>query len=129
MSGFLHAYMVLATDFELEPVLEHYLETYPDAQECEHKIVCKLQNERHEGDFCYIVVYKHITGKPRIARRGRLERDGLARRHGLDGCALGSRGARVPSRHEAGLTDSAPVRHDLLMTSRHTSGAPAMNLA
>src|SRR5689334_19493080 len=66
MSGFKHAYMVLATDFELEPVIEQYLKTYPDSEPKEYQIVCRLQNERHEEDFCYIVVYKHFTGKPRV---------------------------------------------------------------
>lgn len=32
MSSFKHAYMILATDFELEPVIEQYLTTYPEAQ-------------------------------------------------------------------------------------------------
>jgi hypothetical protein len=66
MSGFKHAYMLLATDFELEPVIEQYLSTYPDAQPREYQVVCKLQNERHEGDYCYIVVYEHVTGGSRF---------------------------------------------------------------
>jgi 3,4-dihydroxy-2-butanone 4-phosphate synthase len=65
MASFTHGYMLLATDFELEPVIEQYLATYPDAQPREYDIVCKLRNERHEGDYCYIVVYKHVTGHSR----------------------------------------------------------------
>jgi hypothetical protein len=55
--------MLLATDFELEPVIEQYLTTYPDAQPRRYDVVCKLQDERRIGDYCYIVVYGHIAGK------------------------------------------------------------------
>lgn len=51
-----HSYIVLATDFELEPVIEQYYETYPDKPRWEYDVICKLRNERHEGDFCYILL-------------------------------------------------------------------------
>lgn len=62
MSPFKHAHMILATDFELEPVIEQYLSTYPDAQPRQYDVVCRLKNERHDGDYCYIVVYEHVPG-------------------------------------------------------------------
>ena len=62
MVPFKHAYMLLATDFELEPVIEQYLLTYPEAQPRQYDIVCKLQNERQEGDYCYLIVYVYVTG-------------------------------------------------------------------
>lgn len=56
---FKHAYMVLATDFELEPVIEQYLATYPESQPRKYDVVCRLQDERREGDYCYIIVYEY----------------------------------------------------------------------
>lgn len=61
MTPFKHAYIVLATDFELEPVIEQYLTTYPEAQPRQYDVVCKLPDERHQGDYAYIVVYEHVT--------------------------------------------------------------------
>jgi hypothetical protein len=69
MASFKHAHMILATDFELEPVIERYLATYPDAQPRQYDVVCRLENERHEGDTCYIVVYEHVqtSHRPRLS--------------------------------------------------------------
>lgn len=67
MTPFKHAYMVLATDFELEPVIDQYVATYPDAEPRNYRIVCKLQNERHEGDYCYIIVYEHVAGRKNVS--------------------------------------------------------------
>ncbi len=63
MSSFKHAHIIVSTDFELEPVIEQYLATYPEAQPRKYDIVCKLRNERHEGDYCYIIVYQHHVGR------------------------------------------------------------------
>lgn len=68
MALFKHVYMILATDFELEPVIEQYLATYPEAKPRNYQVVCKLQDEQHKGDYCYIIVYKFMGGrqKPNI---------------------------------------------------------------
>lgn len=63
--GFRHAYMVISTDFEIEPVIEQYLATYPDFQPREYKIVSKLQNERVEGDYSYIIIYEFVRVEKR----------------------------------------------------------------
>lgn len=66
MSTFKHTYMVLATDFELEPVIEQYLTTYPAQQPRKYDVACRLQNERQEGDYCYIVVYEFVGGRKSV---------------------------------------------------------------
>lgn len=63
MTPFKHAYMLIATDFELEPVIAQYLATYPDKQPREYQVVCKLKDERHTGDYCYIVVFEAVPGR------------------------------------------------------------------
>jgi hypothetical protein len=60
---FKHVHLMLATDFELEPVIEQYLATYPDAQPRKYDVVCKLRDERRDGDYCYILVYEYVAGK------------------------------------------------------------------
>jgi nucleoid-associated protein YgaU len=67
MTPFKHAYMLLATDFELEPVIEQYLATYPDVQPRKYEVIYKLKNERHQGDYCYIIVYEYVTGRQTIS--------------------------------------------------------------
>lgn len=51
-------YMVLATDFELEPIIEQYLKTYPDVKPSKYEVLYKIQNERQDGDFCYILLWE-----------------------------------------------------------------------
>lgn len=63
MPPFKHTHIAIATDFELEPVIEQYLATYPDRLPRKYDVVYKLQNERHEGDYCYIIVYEYVPGK------------------------------------------------------------------
>ena len=63
MTPFKHAYMLLATDFELEPIIEQYLATYTDVQPRKYDVVCKLQNERQAGDYCYIILYEYVGGR------------------------------------------------------------------
>ena len=53
---------MLATDFELEPVIEQYLTTYPNAQPRNYEVAVKLRNERREGDYCYILIYEYVPG-------------------------------------------------------------------
>ena len=65
MASFKHAHMIIATDFELEPVIAQYLETYPEAQPRHYEIAWRTQNESVEGDYVYIVIWKHITSSHR----------------------------------------------------------------
>lgn len=67
MTPFKHSYMLLATDFELEPIIEQYLATYPDAQPRKYDVVYKRQNERHEGDYCYIIVHEYVGGRQTLS--------------------------------------------------------------
>lgn len=57
----MHGYIAIATDFELEPVIEQYLTTYPDTKQRNYDIVCKLQNEKVEGDYCYLIVTEYVA--------------------------------------------------------------------
>lgn len=54
-------HLVIATDFEIEPVIEQYLATYPDSLPREYEIVYRTRNEHVEGDYCYIIVYQYTT--------------------------------------------------------------------
>lgn len=68
MAPFKHAFMAIATDFELEPVIEQYLTTYPEIQPRQYNIVWKAQAERHAADYCYLIVYEYVPGRihPRL---------------------------------------------------------------
>lgn len=63
MAPFKHSHMILSTNFELEPVIEEYLQVYPEAQPRRYDIACKLRDERHEGDYAYIIVFEYATGR------------------------------------------------------------------
>jgi hypothetical protein len=60
--NFKHSYMVVTTDFQLEPVLQQYQKTYPNGQFTSFDIVFKTENEHGEGQWTYIVVF--VPSKP-----------------------------------------------------------------
>jgi hypothetical protein len=65
---FKHTYMVISTNFELEPLLDSYLETYPNGEFSAYQVVYKAQNERPDTPYSYIVVLERGQGnKPRFA--------------------------------------------------------------
>lgn len=59
-----HQFVALTTDFELEPVPEKYLQTYPDLQPGGYQIIFKSQDEWMKGDYVYIVIYKRHRQGP-----------------------------------------------------------------
>ena len=61
----------LRTEFELEPLLKQYLETYPDGSLKQYEIVFKDTDEE-TGDFLYIML--HYYNKDRTPRVVDLER-------------------------------------------------------
>jgi hypothetical protein len=63
-----HSYMIITTDFELEPVLEQYFATYPAGEYTDHTIVFKAEGEHYPGDRSYIVVFTLNPVKPRADR-------------------------------------------------------------
>jgi hypothetical protein len=57
MLAFKHSFMVVTTDFDLEPVLEKYLETYPNGGVEGYNIVFQVEGEHQEGHKSYIIVF------------------------------------------------------------------------
>ena len=55
--SFNHTFMVISTNFELEPLLASYLATYPDKSYSEYRVVYKVENERPDTPYSYIVVF------------------------------------------------------------------------
>ena len=62
---------MLRTEFELEPLLKQYLETYPDGSLKQYEILFKDTDEE-TGDFLYIML--HYYNKDRTPRVINLER-------------------------------------------------------
>ncbi len=67
MTLFKPSFMLVATDFELESVIDQYLATYSDVQPRKYEVIYKQQNVRYEGDYCYIIVYEHVVGRQTIS--------------------------------------------------------------
>lgn len=53
-----YSYSALSTDFELEPVLEQYLETYPGGEFQSYEIIFKTEIQDEGGGYAYILVCK-----------------------------------------------------------------------
>jgi hypothetical protein len=58
-----HSYMVITTNFELEPVLEMYVQQYPKIGFDSYHVVFKSENEHGDGGAAYIVVFSVSTIK------------------------------------------------------------------
>ena len=57
---------MLRTEFELEPLLEQYLKTYPNGDLKQYEIVFKDTDEE-TGDFLYIMLYYYNQDRtPRV---------------------------------------------------------------
>lgn len=54
--SFKHSYMVVTTDFDLEPLVDQFRATYPDNKVESIQIAFKTENEHQEGDRSYIIV-------------------------------------------------------------------------
>ncbi len=63
--SFKHSYMVITTNFELEPVLDSYLKTYPNGDFSTYQVMFKSLNERAEGEISYIIVLEPKQGEIR----------------------------------------------------------------
>ena len=63
MANFKHSYCVITTTFDLEPLLEEYLHTYPQGDFESYEVVFKTEDEHRKGDFSYIVVFVRNQGK------------------------------------------------------------------
>lgn len=66
---FRHSFMALTTDFELEPILDEYLATYPEGEIDHYIIAFKTEGEHRPGHFSYIVVFelkKAVSQVPRF---------------------------------------------------------------
>lgn len=57
--SFKHSYMVVTANFELEPVMDQFLATYPEKEFAEYQVVFKTTDEYASGEYSYIVVFKH----------------------------------------------------------------------
>jgi hypothetical protein len=65
---FKHTYMVISTNFELEPLLDNYLEAYPSGEFSAYQVVFTAENERPDTPYSYIVVLDYNQGtKPRFS--------------------------------------------------------------
>ena len=51
-----HIFMVLSTNFEVEPVLDTYLATYPDGLIQRYEVIFKEQNVRPGIPYSYIIL-------------------------------------------------------------------------
>ena len=58
-----HAFMVISTNFDLEPVLKQYVETYPEGDLQNYQIVFKTEGEHQPESKSYIIVYEHSPGR------------------------------------------------------------------
>lgn len=62
-----HAYLAISTNFEIEPVLKTYLETYPDGDMKNYQIVFQSQYETPETPYSYLIVsdadFEHVGTK------------------------------------------------------------------
>jgi hypothetical protein len=52
-----HSYMMVSTNFELEPLLADYANLYPNIDFSSYQVVFKSQNEWPDTPFTYIVVF------------------------------------------------------------------------
>lgn len=59
---FKHGHMIVTTDFDLEPLVEHFHLTYPDNKVESTQIVFKAENEHQEGSKSYIIVFTFRDG-------------------------------------------------------------------
>jgi hypothetical protein len=52
-----HSFIAVTTNFELEPVLDQYLKTYPENEYANYEVAFKAQDTPEVGDYAYIVVF------------------------------------------------------------------------
>jgi hypothetical protein len=60
-----HSYMVITTNFVLEPILDQYLAAYPEQEFQSYSVVFKQENEQTTS---YIVVFVLTSPKGKIMR-------------------------------------------------------------
>ena len=60
-----HSYMVVSTDFELEPLLDQYLATYPEGQLQSYSVVFKTSSDE---SWSYIIVFALFSPKVKVVR-------------------------------------------------------------
>lgn len=65
---FKHSYMVITTNFELEPVLDQFFETYPQNAYERYQVVYKTLDEHAPGEISYIIVFELSRLKGRVPR-------------------------------------------------------------
>lgn len=56
---------VFTTNFELEPVIDDFLATYPQAQFEGYEVVYRIEDEAHEGTYSYLIVWHNLPTKKR----------------------------------------------------------------
>jgi hypothetical protein len=56
---FKYVHMILSTNFDLEPVIEHYQKTYPGTDLHNYQIVYKATGEFHPDSISYFIVYEY----------------------------------------------------------------------
>ncbi len=62
-----YAYFAISTNFELEPVIQEYLEKYPNGQFKNYEIAFRTEDEHESGTFSYLFVYTVLPGQPQDA--------------------------------------------------------------
>ena len=53
-----HSYMVITSNFELEPVINQFFETYPKNKFESYQVVYKTLGEYNDDEFTYIIVFQ-----------------------------------------------------------------------
>lgn len=63
MANFKYAFTVVSTNFDLEPVLQQYVDTYPHADLRNYQIAFKTEGEHQAESKSYIIVHEYIPGR------------------------------------------------------------------
>lgn len=68
--AFKYAVMMISTNFELEPVLKQYFDTYPDSTELHnYQIIFKTEGEHHPDSKSYLILHEQWQGQRGMAPR------------------------------------------------------------
>jgi hypothetical protein len=59
-----HSYMVITSNFELEPVINQFFETYPKNEYESFQVVYKTLGEYNDNEFTYMIVFQ-LPPQPR----------------------------------------------------------------
>lgn len=52
---------VISTNFDLEPVLEAYIKTYPEGDMLNYRVVFKTEGEHHPDSRSYVIISEYRT--------------------------------------------------------------------